>query len=265
MVARLTVPRPAAWAWTGLGVVAFAIAMGYVEAAVVVYLRAALDLPAGALPGGALPAVDVDAFRAFAGVEVARELATLVMITVVGWLAGRSAFERLAWAAVAFGTWDIVYYAGLWFTIGWPPSPGTWDVLFLIPTAWVGPVWAPVVVSGALIGVGLAAARRLRAGGRVLVGAARAFAAAGGGGLVILSFLVDSNRVAAGDVSPWTGGPLFWAGMALALVAGLTSLTGASRPPTLGGNHPQNEPEGRPPADTTGQQHNPVRGGLDNG
>lgn len=219
---RLTEPRPARFTALAVAVVAYGIAMGYLEAAVVVYLRAALDL----LPG-TVPAHDPDAFGTFESIEIAREIATIVMIGVVGWLAGRSRLERLAWAAVIFGAWDIVYYLGLRLTIGWPAAFDTWDVLFLVPMIWVGPVWAPIVVSAALVGFGLAAARRLRTGGRVAVGGGRAVAAVGGGALVILSFLVDTGRVLAGDVSPWTGWAVFWAGMALAVGAAVTALARA--------------------------------------
>ncbi len=189
--------------------------MGYLEAAVVVYLRAALGLA----PAGLVPIHDPATFGAFQGVEIARELATLAMIVAVGWLAGRSRLERLAWAAVVFGTWDIVYYLGLRVAIGWPPSFDTWDVLFLVPVAWVGPVWAPIVVSGGLVVAGLMAARRLRAGRPVVVGPVQAIAALAGGGLVIQSFLVDTNRVLSGDSAAWTGWPVFWAGMVLAAAA----------------------------------------------
>lgn len=222
-MARLRPPRPAAVATTALAVIAFGAAMGYLEAAVVVYLRAALELQPGVLP-----APDPATFGQFEAIEIARELATLVMIAAVGWLAGRSRFERLAWAAVVFGLWDIVYYLGLRLAIGWPPAFDTWDVLFLVPAPWVGPVWAPIVVSAALVGFGLAAARRLRAGRPVVVGFRRAVAALGGGGLVILSFLVDADRVLGGDASAWNGWPLFWAGMAVAAVATLAVLL---RPP----------------------------------
>lgn len=204
---------------TALAVVAFGVAFGYVEAAVVVYLRAAL----GIVPG-AVPAHDPGTFGTFEAVEIARELATLVMIAAVGLLAGRTRLERLAWAAVVFGAWDILYYLGLRLAIGWPPSLDTWDVLFLIPTAWVGPVWAPILVSVALIGAGLAAARRLRSGHPIAVGPLHALAAFGGGGLVIASFLVDSSRVLDGEITPWTGWPVFWAGMALATMATVSVL-----------------------------------------
>jgi hypothetical protein len=192
--------------------------MGYLEGAVVVYLRAAIDA------GAVTPTIDPEAFSAYAPIEVAREAATFVMIGAVGWLAGRTRHERLAWAAVAFGAWDIVYYVALRLAIGWPASLADWDVLFLIPGAWVGPVWAPVVVSLALVGFGLAAARRLRGGRAVLVGLRSAGAALAGGGLVIASFLVDSARVVGGDEGPWTGWPLFWAGMGLAVAASITAL-----------------------------------------
>lgn len=213
MVERLTGPARA-FATTSVAVVAFGVAMGFLEAAVVVYLRAALEI----VPS-AVPAHDPATLGTFETVEVAREAATIVMIASIGWLAGRRPLERLAWAAVAFGTWDIVYYLGLRLTIGWPPDLLAWDVLFLIPSPWVGPVWAPIIVSTALVGFGLAAARRLRMERPVVAGPIRALAAVGGGVLVIAGFLVDAERVLAGAVSTWPGWPLFAVGMALAVAA----------------------------------------------
>jgi hypothetical protein len=194
--------------------------MGYLEATVVVYLRTALGLDTTVV----VPIAERGRFDEFAGIEIARELATLVMIAAVGWLAGRSWLERLAWAAVVFGTWDIAYYAGLWLTIDWPPAIDTWDVLFLVPLTWVGPVWAPMAVSTALVGFGLAAAGGLRAGRSIVVGRWGMLTALAGGGLVVLSFLVDADRVLAGDRSPWSGWPLFWLGMALAAAAASVAL-----------------------------------------
>lgn len=203
---------------TAIAVVALGIAMGYLEAVVVVYLRAAIG------NGSVVAAHDPATIGTFEAVEIAREVATLVMIAAVGWLAGRRLLERLAWAAVTFGVWDILYYVGLRLTIGWPPTLDTWDVLFLVPAPWVGPVWAPILVSAALVAFGLAAARRLRAGLRVRVGRVRAVAALGGGALVILSFLLDAGRVLAGDVTPWSGWPVFWTGLALAAAASVSAL-----------------------------------------
>jgi hypothetical protein len=105
---------------------------------------------------------------------------------------GRTKLERLAWAVVVFGAWDIVYYLGLRLSIGWPPSLDAWDVLFLIPSPWVGPVWAPIVVSAALVASGLTAARRLRAGGAIVVGRIRALVALAGGILVAAAAAVSA-------------------------------------------------------------------------
>ena len=207
---------------TAIAVLSFGLAFGLLEAAVVVYLRAAIGA------GAALPA-DGPAFDSYVALEVARELATLVMIVSVGWLAGRSGLERLAWAAVVFGTWDITYYVGLRVVTGWPPALDAWDVLFLVPAAWVGPVWAPIVVSGALIGTGLLAARWLGAGGRIALGRGEAIGGLAGGALVIASFLVDSARVVAGDLAPWSGWPLFWMGMTVASLAAGRALRASMR------------------------------------
>jgi hypothetical protein len=190
--------------------------MGYLEAVVVVYLRAAVGVALAGTP--AQVSVDI---TPFVGIEVVRELSTVVMIAAVGWLAGRAGWERLAWSAVVFGAWDIVYYLGLYLAGGWPPSLDTWDVLFLVPVAWVGPVWAPVAVSMALIVGGLAAASRLRHGHPIRPRGWEIAGAVLGGMLVIVSFVIEAQRVLAGDLSPWNGWPLLLGGIALgALCAG---------------------------------------------
>ncbi len=220
----VTSPRASGFRGTASAVLAFGLAFGFVEAAVVVYLQGAIGT--GAVP----PAASAAAFATYEAVETLREAATLVMIAAVGWLAGRTGLERLAWAAVVFGTWDITYYAGLWWAIGWPSALDTWDVLFLIPTPWVGPVWAPIAVSVALVGAGLAAAARSRAGHRPAVGRLEVLLGLAGGGLVVASFLVDSTRVLGGDASPWSGWPLFWLGMALAVVGAARALRRGGAP-----------------------------------
>jgi hypothetical protein len=84
-------------------------------------------------------------------VEVAREAATLAMLLTVGMLAGRTWRGRLGFAAVAFGFWDIFYYVFLRVMCGWPRALSDWDVLFLIPLPWWGPVLAPLLIALLLI------------------------------------------------------------------------------------------------------------------
>ena len=55
---------------------------------------------------------------------------------------------------IVFGVWDIFYYLFLKLFLDWPASFATWDILFLLPYPWVGPVWPPVVVSLGLIYAG---------------------------------------------------------------------------------------------------------------
>ena len=127
----------------------YAIAMGYIEAAVVVYLRD-LYYPGGfRFPLASFP-------EAMAPVEIARETATLVMLGAVGTLAGKRFWERFGWFIIAFGVWDIAYYGWLKVLLDWPASLFEPDILFLIPSSWVGPVIAPVLVSVLMIGIGAA-------------------------------------------------------------------------------------------------------------
>ena len=117
----------------------YAIAMGYLEAAVVVYLRA-LYYP----EGFSFPLKPMD--TGMLAVEIGREAATVVMIFAIAWAAARSHWQTLIGFALVFGVWDIVYYVGLWLLLDWPPSLAEPDVLFLIPVVWVGPVWAPSLI-----------------------------------------------------------------------------------------------------------------------
>ncbi len=201
-------------------IAALAVAMAYVEAAVVVYLRHALSID----PAELFPLREPASLGDFGPIEFGREAATLVMLCAVGWLGGRTGLARLAWGSVAFGLWDVSYYGWLWIFSGWPPSLGTWDLLFLIPVPWVSPVWAPLVVSAALIGFGSAAVRRLEAGRLIPISRLQRAAAPAGGLLVVLSFTIDSGQVLAGGRPtsfPW---PLFVAGMALAIAATASAL-----------------------------------------
>ena len=144
----------------------FALAFGFVEAAVVIYLRAATGLLpgyAGTLSevqrmgrGTALYPAAVTQFpQSLLTVEVLREGATIVMLVSFAMLAAAGARERSAVFLWTFALWDISYYAGLWATIRWPASLTDLDVLFLIPVPWVAQVWFPLLVSVlALIAVG---------------------------------------------------------------------------------------------------------------
>ncbi len=122
----------------------FSIAMGFLEATVVVYIRE-LYYPEGfTFPLKLLP-------EKIFGIELVRELTTLIMLAGAGILAGRTRLERFACFLLAFGIWDIFYYAGLKAFLDWPGSLLTWDVLFLIPVVWLGPVLAPLICAATMV------------------------------------------------------------------------------------------------------------------
>jgi len=207
-----------------LTVVFYAAAMAYVESAAVVYLQRAQSIN----PDHLFPLQSPQALGNLAAIEVGREAATLVMLATVGVLAGRRWVDRLAWCAVAFGVWDIAYYGWLWVFIGWPHSPATWDVLFLIPVPWAGPVWAPITVSLTLIGFGLLAAWRVGQGTQLRVRPMGAALAVLGGFLVVLSFTIDVPAQVRDAADLWHPWPVFLVGMALAAWAGAITLRGKS-------------------------------------
>ena len=127
-----------------LWVTLLTLAMGMVESAVVIYLRELY------YPGGFKFPVQLTS-TSVAVTEVIRELATMIMLLAIGMLAGKSKTERFAWFIYSFAVWDISYYLFLYLIIGWPVSLSEWDILFLIPLIWVGPVWAPLLLSALMI------------------------------------------------------------------------------------------------------------------
>ncbi len=135
----------------------FAVAFGFVEAAVVVYLRAATAL----LPGYTQSLAEIRRYQeiyrptislsqipqSLVTIEVCREAATMIMLTMLALLAGSTRRDRWVAFLWAFAFWDLSYYAGLWATIRWPTSLLDLDVLFLIPVPWIAQVWFPLLVS----------------------------------------------------------------------------------------------------------------------
>ena len=118
--------------------------MGYLETSVVVYLRAIY------YPNGfTFPMANMS--PAIALTELGREAATIIMLAGIGIVAGKNSTQRFAWFIYCFAIWDIFYYVFLKVLLNWPESFFTWDILFLIPLPWVGPVIAPVIISLTMI------------------------------------------------------------------------------------------------------------------
>jgi hypothetical protein len=201
--------------WLGL----YAMAMALVEAAIVVHLRHLyypLD-PREVFPLALLNDANL-------ALELARELATVVMMVAVAVLAECGWGRRFAAFVFVFGVWDLGYYGWLKMFLDWPRHWLEWDVLFLIPWPWFGP-WLAAALIAALFtlwgGWILTDARALRPRRADIAG----FVA---GTLVALSaFLAPAWPLLAGGepaFRDWQPGAFLWAvylpglgGMALAL------------------------------------------------
>ena len=193
----------------------FAIAMAWLEAACVFYIRALVDriepYQANPLPMNA----------ALGNVELLREATTLVMIATLGVLAGRTWRRRAGYAALAFGAWDIFYYVFLRLISDWPRTLLDWDILFLLPLPWWGPVLAPVSIALVMILWGTLATQS----GDGATDARWAWVPGGAGIVLALAvFMSDAwralpdGRGAVLQVLPTTfNWPLFW--LALLLMA----------------------------------------------
>jgi hypothetical protein len=113
--------------------------MAFLESSVVVYLRE-LMYP----EGFSFPLVEIEGHLALT--EIIREVSTLAMLTAVAAIAGRTLSRSLAWFIYSFAVWDIFYYVFLKLLIDWPVSLLEWDILFLLPVTWTGPVISPLIV-----------------------------------------------------------------------------------------------------------------------
>ncbi len=211
----------------------FGISFGYVEAAVVVYLRAIYDpirqqLHPNRKPQDLFPLISPQQL-ADAGpensrrlvIEIGREAATMAMLGGIALACGRTFYQTVAAFAVAFGVWDISFYAFLKLMIQWPESLRTWDILFLIPLPWVGPVWAPSLVALTMVACGVLS---LSWGGLRLPRLTWLTTVAGAL-VIILAFIWDFRNIAAGGLPNAFNWPLF----ALGELVGLSGFAVAAR------------------------------------
>jgi hypothetical protein len=207
-----------------VGLLLFGISFGYVEAAVVIYLRALYEplrqrLTPGRAPGDLFPLANREKMVAEApetalllNVEVIREAATIVMLAAAAMLVTAERSLWLPTLSIAFGAWDLSFYLFLKLWIDWPASLLTWDLLFLLPVPWVAPVLAPVIVSFTIIGCGVVTLYRpIYTEWRHWTGLFL------GGALVILSFTWDFRHVIAGNMPRPFAWWLFVAGEAISL------------------------------------------------
>jgi hypothetical protein len=210
------------WRRVAAGLLLFGISFGYLEAAVVVYLRTVYDpiriqIRPERPPEDLFPLITFEQLQRAApdrlwllGVEVGREAATILMLAAIAIVVTGEWQMWLPAFAVAFGTWDLFFYVFLKVLLRWPASLFTWDILFLIPVPWAAPVLAPVIVSLSIIACGLVALRR-RVRMKAIYWAGITFGCL----LILASFMWDSRNLMAGGLPQPFAWPLFAVGEAI--------------------------------------------------
>jgi hypothetical protein len=171
-----------------VGLTVFGVAMGFLEAAVVVYLRL-LYYPDGFY----FPLKSMDLERL--SLEYLREISTIIMLMSIGMVSGRTFPERLSYFLYSFGIWDIFYYVWLKILLSWPSSLFTWDILFLIPVVWVGPVLAPLVCSLTLIAIAVGIWYTQRSNNPVTIGWFAGILFFTGSFMLFVTFVWDFTRM----------------------------------------------------------------------
>jgi hypothetical protein len=222
----LTAQERARW----IVVVVFAAGMAWVESACVYYLRVLVDRVNPYQP------VPLPIHAALGPVELVREAATLVMLLTVGMLAGRTLRSRLGYASIAFGVWDLLYYVFLRVICGWPRSLFDWDILFLLPLPWWGPVIAPCGIAVLMIVWGTCVTQwpdSLPAGDRPRM---RLASAAAGIALALYVFMADALAAvhAGADAALVLPVTFSWPLFSLALILMAAAVWPARQPRTPG-------------------------------
>jgi hypothetical protein len=144
----------------------FAASFGYVEAVTVVYLRQLGNMPTGVdyaaiyrMRGLSLDSATITSEMRrmkVLPIEWTREIATLLLLAGAAIAGGRDRWERWGLFGFTFAVWDLSYYLYLAFWVNFPKSLWDTDIYFLVPIAWYGPVWFPVlVVMPIILGVSL--------------------------------------------------------------------------------------------------------------
>lgn len=193
--------------------VAFGIAFGYIEAAVVVYLREIFHPDGFTFPikvFGAGPLA-----QRLLLTETGREAATIVLIFTGAWLFGRNRRQRVAYFLTIFAVWDIFYYVWLKVLIDWPASIMDWDILFLIPGAWACPVLYPVLISATLFAFAVILLCRPSAAGPFKVTLPDWFGFIASASIVVVSFSVAGLHITEPDFASYFYRPVFAAGYLL--------------------------------------------------
>jgi hypothetical protein len=204
--------------------IVFSMAFGYIESAVVVYLRALFHPNGFTFPMEVFDAT-VEGKRLVL-TEAGREAATLVLIFTAAWLFGNLRQERIAYFLIIFAVWDVFYYVWLKVLLDWPASLLDWDILFLIPMVWASPVLYPVLVSMAVFAFAVVILYRCARGRPLAVTYADGLGWSVSLLIITVSFCLGGAHITEADYTQYFHWPLFALGFGLGLAVCAKSLGG---------------------------------------
>lgn len=211
--------------------VAFSIAFGYIESAVVVYLRAIFYPDGFTFP---LAMFDATALgRRLMVTEIGREAATLVLIVTAAWLFGTNRQERVAYSLLIFAVWDIFYYVWLKVLLDWPASITDWDVLFLIPTIWASGVLYPVLVATAMFLFAVAILHRSAQHRPLSIGWSEWIGWSASSIILIVAFCLGGRHITETNYRVYFPESVFVLGLGLGITACVRALTRGEQPPAV--------------------------------
>jgi hypothetical protein len=220
----------------------FGVSFAFVEASIVTYLRHVWEPLHSRLfpdaPGDSIfPIIRVDQWQAegpshmrLLWTELAREAATLVMLGSVAMASAQNMRQWFAGFMIAFGVWDIFFYVFLKVIVDWPESLVTWDLLFLLPVPWVGPVCSPVLVSLAMITAGVMILWRESMDRPVPLGWPQIMGIGVGGLVVIVAFCWDWRNIMAGGEPNTFHWPMFLGGLGIGLATFMHAFCAQQKP-----------------------------------
>jgi hypothetical protein len=204
--------------------VVFSVAFGYIESAVVVYLRALFHPNGFTFPMEVFDATPQG--KRLVLTEVGREAATLVLIFTAAWFCGNRRQERVAYFLIIFAVWDIFYYVWLKVLLDWPATLMDWDILFLIPVAWASPLLYPVLVSIAMFAFAVAILHRCEHGRPLTVTRADWLGWSASLLIIVVSFCLGGTHMTEPGYADYFHWPLFAVGYSLGLATCVKSLLG---------------------------------------
>jgi len=202
--------------------IVFSMAFGYIESAVVVYLRALFHPNGFSFPMEVFDATPEG--KRLVLTEIGREAATLVLIFTAAWLFGNVLQERIAYFLIIFAVWDVFYYVWLKVLLDWPASLMDWDILFLIPMVWASPVLFPVLVSAAMFLFAVAILYRCAHGRPLAVTYMDWLGWSASLLIIVVSFCLGGTHITEPNYAESFHGPLCAVGFALGIATCVKSL-----------------------------------------